>query len=259
MREMIRGLVILSLLLALAAFIYVIGFAPLDPDRSPRAAALSAGPNIPRAITSIRAKMAQEQFESAAGQAVDLAEKVPDSPQARLYALLTLHLAGRDAEAMAYGADLVEITDEMLAEGQTLGTTELYLRGWGMRILGIEEDARASFRELAARIESLHEGHPSRNGYNLACYWALAGEEEAALAWWARTVHTGRLSEPDYWRVDPDFEPLHDDPRFWALAQAHLQNPEDVSQLVPYRDDAGVEPLGDTGGGTDAEPASDGP
>src|SRR5690606_33527455 len=86
MREMIRGLIILSLLLSLAAFIYVIGFAPLDPDRSPRAAALSAGPNIPRAITSIRAKMAQEQFESAAGQAVDLAEKVPDSPQARLYA-----------------------------------------------------------------------------------------------------------------------------------------------------------------------------
>lgn len=254
MREMIRGVILVSLILSVVAFLYVVGFAPLDTTRSPRAAAINAGPNVARSIRSIRLKMAQAQFESASAQAVDLVGHAPDSVQARLYAVLTLHLAGHAEEAGEYGVDLIAHTDRLVREGLTLGEAELYQRGWGMRALGLEDDARANFRELAELIEGLPEFHPNRNLYNLACYWALAGDVEAAMRWWERCVKGGGVMEAGYWRVDPDLEALHGEARFWELGQMYLVDANDVSQLVPVPD-TGVESL--SGGevdGVDGEP-----
>ena len=55
--------------------------------------------------------------------------------------------------------------------------------------------------------------------YNLACYWALAGEIDRAMEYWKGCVEGGYDlgTEGGWWRVDPDFEDLRLDTRFWEF------------------------------------------
>jgi dienelactone hydrolase len=58
---------------------------------------------------------------------------------------------------------------------------------------------------------------PSLTWYNAACSYALAGEKERAFELLARAFGTGRITDKEQVRKDPDLVSLASDPRFAAL------------------------------------------
>jgi hypothetical protein len=128
-------------------------------------------------------------------------------------------------------------------DGTTLRAV-LYQRGWAKRGLGRMDEARADFLRLARLMERAGGGGSGdsagpvfggawrdedgpvirsagvRSAYDLACYWALAGRFERALDYWRVCVEGGYdlNGSGGWWRVDPDFEDLWDDERFWGIA-----------------------------------------
>jgi len=80
-----------------------------------------------------------------------------------------------------------------------------YYEGWALMGLGRPLPARECFGRWsdATSVRLL-----SSNSYNQACYLALAGDHEAALAAWVNTVlRSQRL--PVWTQSDPDLESLH--------------------------------------------------
>ncbi len=51
------------------------------------------------------------------------------------------------------------------------------------------------------------------SAYNAACYLALAGQREGALAAWQRVADEGGI-DVRWAQVDPDLDSIRDDPRF---------------------------------------------
>jgi hypothetical protein len=131
------------------------------------------------------------------------------------------------------------------------------LRGWALRGLGRIEESRADFREVALMSEAatgravgVGSGDPAGQAlvsgvgtgaaYNLACYWAVAGETERALGYWAMCVGSGYdlNTGGGWWRVDPDFEDLWGESRFWEIARAW-----DMAGSIPATEDADEDEL----------------
>ncbi|NPA89986.1 MAG: hypothetical protein GXO55_00810, partial [Chloroflexi bacterium] len=89
-----------------------------------------------------------------------------------------------------------------------VGRYHLALMGTLLR-LGREEEARRE-EEIARPLMA------KESEYNRACFAALTGDKDEAL----RLLQIALEKAPgdrDWARRDPDLEPLHDDPRFWAL------------------------------------------
>ncbi len=78
-----------------------------------------------------------------------------------------------------------------------------------LQILDRREEAQAAAEAAAL----LPESRPGT--YNLACYWALAGEKARAITWLRKSIQGGAVAA---WMAnDPDLESLHGDPEFEAL------------------------------------------
>ena len=58
---------------------------------------------------------------------------------------------------------------------------------------------------------------PALTWYNAACSYALAGENERAIDLLTRAFATGRITDREQVRADPDLASLKEDPRFQAL------------------------------------------
>jgi dienelactone hydrolase len=58
---------------------------------------------------------------------------------------------------------------------------------------------------------------PALAWYNAACAYALAGDPERAIELLTRAFGTGRITDRDQVRADPDLTSLKEDPRFQAL------------------------------------------
>ena len=58
---------------------------------------------------------------------------------------------------------------------------------------------------------------PALTWYNAACSYALAGEKDRAFELLTRAFGTGRITDKEQVRKDPDLASLSGDPRFAAL------------------------------------------
>ena len=87
----------------------------------------------------------------------------------------------------------------------------LYYLAWGLRGLGDLERSQAIFALLA---DNEVRASRRRGGdlYNRACAAALAGRREQAVSDLVESLRTAPVS-PRWARVDPDLDPIRDDPR----------------------------------------------
>ena len=67
--------------------------------------------------------------------------------------------------------------------------------------------------------------NPALTWYNAACSYALAGDKEAAMGLLTRAFATGRITDREQVRRDPDLESLVDDPRFTKLLEGNPPPP----------------------------------
>jgi len=61
--------------------------------------------------------------------------------------------------------------------------------------------------------------NPALAWYNAACSYALAGDKEAAIGLLTKAFGTGRITDKEQVRRDPDLESVAADPRFTALLE----------------------------------------
>ena len=54
--------------------------------------------------------------------------------------------------------------------------------------------------------------------YNIGCFYAVAGDVDAAIDALERSVAAGNV-QPDWWRQDSDLDNVRHDPRFEELIQ----------------------------------------
>ncbi len=255
----VKHVVVAAVIFAVVGFVYVIGFSEIDPVRSPRARALDARASVGRLIGNVRGGMASGQARIARAAGDELIVHYPKDPRSWLNRGYAYRFQSWDAEGTIEQDSwkellrIVEGWDPDLMGVEVYGNA-LYLRGWALRGLGRIEESRADFRELAVATEesngvSLESLGWSREGmgggragglnsgevvemrpvsgvgvgmaYNLACYWAVAGEIERALMYWRVCVEGGYdlSTGGQWWRVDPDFEDLWGDERFWEIAR----------------------------------------
>jgi hypothetical protein len=239
----VKHVVVAAVIFAIVGFVYVIGFSEIDPVRSPRARALDARASVGRLIGNVRGGMASGQGRIARAAGDDLIVHYPDDPRSWLNRGYAYRFRSWDADrtierdSWRQLLQIVEGWDPDLRGLEVYGNA-LYLRGWALRGLGRMEESRADFRELAIATEestgvslvmnggdlsdsALVSGVGAGMAYNLACYWAVAGETERALMYWRVCIEGGyNLSTGgQWWRVDPDFEELWGDERFWEIAR----------------------------------------
>ena len=81
--------------------------------------------------------------------------------------------------------------------------------------LGEPERGRRAVEEALAREPEAWEG-----SYNAACFEALAGEPDAALAHLQRAIERNRESVLQYAAEDIDFDSIRNDPRFAELMES---------------------------------------
>jgi tetratricopeptide (TPR) repeat protein len=74
---------------------------------------------------------------------------------------------------------------------------------------------RAEAEEMIRRAEEIGSdfGHFHHTAYNIACAYAALGEPGAAVQWLQRTADGGFPNYP-YFQVDPNLEPIRNDPKF---------------------------------------------
>jgi tetratricopeptide (TPR) repeat protein len=228
MRINIGHVVAVSAVLGLGAFVYVVGFAPMDETRNPRAGAMNQVPSRQGLIGNIRRQMGFGQLEAADRLANTLVQHNSEDPSAFYYRGLVDRAMGDSESALVSWTVLNALLDGLESWEARYTRAELdYFRAWGLFGVGEIEESRAVFGELAdgldEQIEGLDrgvEGGSSRRRgieYNLACYRAMAGEFEAAMEHWEQAVLAGYGSDAGWWAVDPDLEPMHGDDRFWAI------------------------------------------
>jgi len=228
----IKHVVVVASIFSAVGFGYVVGFADIDVVRSPRAGALGRQAGVGQMVGQIRGSMMAGRVREAIRISDELIERFPQDPRAHLNRGYAYRMAGLDLEAdgfESWGMLRVIVSQRSIESlsGNALGNA-LYLRGWSLRGSGLIEKSKADFSRLALMIEqgagigageAVPEGVGVGTAYNLACYWAVAGEVDRAIGYWRACVEGGYDLNigGGWWRVDPDFEDLWEDERFWAI------------------------------------------
>jgi len=135
---------------------------------------------------------------------------VPSYWRSHLALAYALSALGRDVEAAkSYG------------EACTLGRSQLpcSLYALTLRKAGRAEEAVAAVEKAAALFDT------TWGMYNLACFWALEGDHEKALALLSQAVELGFADRSI--SADPDLASLQGDPGFEALKQKVLERLRD--------------------------------
>ena len=242
----IKHVVVVALVFAFVGFVYVMGFGAIDP-RWPRAGAVDASPSVRRLVLNVRSGMVEGQVAGARAAGDELVVLYPQNPRSWLYRAYAYRDWRGDSDAGPDGLGAVVGGEELASWEGLMGLVDgwefemlrglplrngLYLRGWGLRGLGRVEESRVDFVRLAEMYSDVSGIENSRVvmeeagpgiAYNLACYWSMAGERELAIGYWRVSVEGGFISQRDrggdWWRADPDFEPLWDEDRFWEIGE----------------------------------------
>lgn len=239
-----KHVVWVSAVLGIVAFVYVVGFAPMDESASPRAAAIDRQPPRTTVIASIRRSMAQGQLTAADRAADLLVEHNPEDPSAYFYRALVYRQMGQDESAISYWAMLDGILASLTSWTERYNPAELdYFRAWAKLGIGDLDGSVAMFTKIADDLEarSVNSDLDDEDGsadsemqvpvttsrayragvhYNLACYRAMAGDLMSARAHWELAVTQGYGVDDGWWSVDPDLESLHTDEQFWTVGRA---------------------------------------
>ncbi len=255
----LRHIVWFSGALSLGSFVYVLALEPMDPARTPRAAALERTPSRRGLIGLIRRSMAVGQMAAADREADTLLRHFPDDPGAYFYRALLDRQLGRDQAALAMFAKLRSELGSLDSWPNRYREHELdYLRAWARIGVGDAEEGRRLFAELAEGLELRASGENGEvltalTAYNLACYRAMAGQTDAALAWWSRAVELGYgrggMGDRGWWKADPDLASLSDRGEFWEIAQPLLGHRDTQADRRGDEGDAEIRPetAGDEG------------
>ena len=219
----IRHVVVVSSVLAMGAFGYVVGFAPMDEGVFVRAGAMNAVPTRARMIQLIRRALAQGKNDVADRMGDALMEHNPEEPSAYFWrAMISIQMGDEDSATMMLG-QLDAFLEPVVTWNNNESASQLnYYRAWGKIGLGDMELGESMFRELADQLEAQNRGPDGviwNTGalYNLACYRAMGGEIELAMGFWERAVSLGYTDDGGWWAVDPDLNPLHDTHQFWKI------------------------------------------
>ncbi len=222
----IRHVVAVSAALGAGAFVYVVGFAPMDEVANPRAGALGRVPARATMINTIRRSLAFEQLAAADRAADMLVEHNPEDPGAYFWRATVDMKLGDVESALGSWVRLDRLMQGLSAWTERYSAGELdYFRAWAKVGIGEIEQGQAIFRKVAddlearSDLESDHSDQLRIVHYNLACYRAMGGEIESAMEHWALAVELGYGRDSGWWAADPDLEPLHGDDRFWTIGQ----------------------------------------
>jgi len=215
----IRHVFVVSAALGAGAFVYMVGFSPMDEAQFKRAGAIDQTPTRQGLISTIRRSMAQGQISTADRMSDVLCKHFSDDPSAYYYRALVSQQLGQTQRASENWAMLDDELSGLESWGNRYNARTLdYFRGWAKHGLGDEAGARVYFTKIADRLEEITGGEGMQ--YNLACYRAMAGDLDAAIEHWAAAVEAGYGSEGSdgrWWAVDPDLEPMHEMDRFWEI------------------------------------------
>ena len=253
----LRHVVWASATLSLGAFLYVLTLEPMDPRENPRASAIDQTPDRTGLIIRFRQSMSNGQLTAANAMTESLMEYYYDDPSTWFYRALISEAMGHDEAAAQAWRRLDAMMQRLIGwKGRYSSEQISYYRAWGSIGVGDIEEGQAQFRELADRVqERLRMSEVEQPGahYNAACYRAMAGQTEVAMAHWARAVELGYRDSGDeggWWLVDPDLESLHKLDAFWEIAQPLLEPRSRRDPRDPHEpDDMGTqdEPeIGDT-------------
>jgi tetratricopeptide (TPR) repeat protein len=208
-----------ALLAALAAFVWTVetGSPPRD-DRGARG--VDAGSWDMGFGNRARLLLRRGQYGELVSAARSRLQQSPGDPEALLFAAYALeNLAqGPGLGAMEAGAQAGQLYADLLdrvrhGDAAAPVRNPEYYAGWALLNLGRPVMARESFGRFA---DQYREGGPRADSlYNHACYFAMAGDAEAALTAWRRAVLEGAVDHA-WARADPDLELIRTDLRFRA-------------------------------------------
>lgn len=238
----IRHVVLVSGVIAAGAFIYVVGFSPMDESgygvrvRSGGAGADSSqsGQTSSRRgmIASIRRALIAGQMDTADRIAGDLILLSPDDPSASFYrAMVDMELGKNEKQAKSWAWLDRLMDDPGRWTNQYSVAQAAYYRGWSKHGIREFEESRQIFNWIADKLEADSlgpDGRVTNPGvqYNLACYRAMGHNHESAIEHWEQANLNG-YADDGWWRVDPDLESLHRDPRFWAIGEDEVEAQDD--------------------------------
>jgi tetratricopeptide (TPR) repeat protein len=129
----------------------------------------------------------------------------------------------RSADAFNAWSTLMHQLGSMPTVTSRAASHAAYYRGWALRGMGASEQSVEFFTKAMEMYESSLSGREPTQGdaYNLACYAALAGESDRAIALWEQALETGYRDDGSWWRMDPDLDPIRADERFRAIAREY--------------------------------------
>ncbi|MDF1809252.1 MAG: tetratricopeptide repeat protein [Phycisphaerales bacterium] len=216
----IRHVVLVSAVLSVGSFVYAVGFAPIDPENNPRAQALNRTPSRQGLVNLIRRSITLGQVTAADRSAARYLDLNPEDPYAHFYRAIVYQLMEKPEAAREVWENLDhELSDISKVEGRYSQGQLDYLRGWSKFGIGETEASQAYFKQIADQIEERASGNDLSSGahYNLACYRAKEGKTEQAMQHFEQAIELGYQRDAGWWAVDPDLQPLHNDPRFWDV------------------------------------------
>lgn len=232
----IRHVVLVSAVLSVGSFVYMVGFSPMDEGVYGRAGAIDRTPSRGRLIITIRQAMAMGQLRTADRMADVLILHNPEEPEAYFWRGTVHEQMGDRRMALNSWVRLDEFLEGLKSWPERYTAAQLdYYRGWGKFGLGRVEESQVIFQGVADEIEARSvnaKGEVMNVGtlYNLACYRAMSGEISVAMGHWERAIELGYVSESGWWTVDPDLKPLHGDVRFWEIGATMNQDGRDRNE-----------------------------
>jgi serine/threonine-protein kinase len=151
-----------------------------------------------------RILMYQGRMDDAMRALDEGAQIEPDHPFVRTFRAVALYRQGKAAEAAEILRDVLDTHPEMD------GIRPHY--AIALSKLGQHEAARAQLTERVKEVAEADHDAP----YWIATAYAVEGMRDQAFKWLERAINRGNENLP-WFRTNPEWEPLRDDPRFEML------------------------------------------
>ncbi|MEZ6232832.1 MAG: hypothetical protein R3B68_01465 [Phycisphaerales bacterium] len=207
-----RSISLVFVLSVVAGIFTFVGTLVLTPGSGAGSmAAASGGPARLAYGEYVRQLAAEGDWNGVSRESRRILGSNPTHPEALLFRALASERLGRDERAREMWTRLAEAA-QMPRAARPLGGMSWYYQGWALKGLGDGPGARDAFRNLTAQMGPATD-------YNAACYFALAGQDEAALDAFESVMaeYVARL------RADPDDQRSQWDYR-WMLADPDLDS-----------------------------------
>lgn len=172
--------------------------------------------NVAQYGSQVRAAMAAGDFSLVGELSRKALRGEPRFQEAMMFLAINEERHGSQRRADSLWSRLERVSRENIRRGNGRPEQRYYL-GWALHGLDRPDEARREWAELV-RLTG-----PGEDGYNRACYLALAGRTDEALAEWERLTESGVGIDLRWARVDPDLDAIRGDPRFEAARQKARQ------------------------------------